>query len=149
MADSIECAWRHTLLQRQFHRIFSATGSGPLLTGTAGNDSMWGDSSVNVTMAGGTGDDIYYLYSSINRAVENAGEGIDTIDTWMSYTLPDNFENLRVTGDGRYAFGNELDNIITGGAGSQTIDGGGGNDVLIGGGGADTFVLRAATAPIS
>lgn len=35
--------------------FFSATGSGLLLTGTAGNDSMWGDSSVNVTMAGGTG----------------------------------------------------------------------------------------------
>jgi len=123
--------------------FFSATGSGPLLTGTAGNDSMWGDSSVNVTMAGGTGDDIYYLYSSINRAVENAGEGIDTIDTWMSYTLPENFENLRVTGDGRYAFGNSLDNIITGGSGSQTIDGGAGNDVLIGGGGADTFVFTS------
>ncbi|NTC16956.1 calcium-binding protein, partial [Agrobacterium tumefaciens] len=123
--------------------FFSATGSGPLLTGTGLNDSMWGDSSVNVTMAGGTGDDIYYLYSSINRAVENAGEGIDTIDTWMSYTLPDNFENLRVTGDGRYAFGNELDNIITGGSGSQTIDGGGGNDVLMGGGGADTFVFTS------
>ena len=52
--------------------FFSATGSGPLLAGTAGNDSMWGDSSVNVTMAGGAGDDIYYLYTSINRAVENA-----------------------------------------------------------------------------
>lgn len=102
---------------------------------------MWGDSSVDVTMIGGTGDDIYYLYSGINRAVENAGEGIDTIDTWMSYTLPDNFENLRVTGNGRYAFGNDLDNIITGGSGSQTIDGGAGNDVLIGGGGADTFIF--------
>ena len=61
----------------------------------------------------------------------------------MSYTLPVNFENLRVTGDGRYAFGNSLDNIITGGSGSQTIDGGAGNDVLIGGGGADTFVFTS------
>ncbi len=121
--------------------FFSATDSGPDLYGTGGNDSMWGDGSVNVTMHGGTGDDIYYLYSTINRAVEAPGEGIDTIDTWMSYTLPDNFENLRVTGDGRHAFGNDLDNIITGGSGSQTIDGGAGNDVLIGGGGADTFVF--------
>lgn len=121
--------------------FFSATGSGPDLYGTGGNDSMWGDGSVNVTMHGGTGDDIYYLYSTINRAVEAPGEGIDTIDTWMSYTLPDNFENLRVTGDDRHAFGNDLDNIITGGSGSQTIDGGAGNDVLIGGGGADTFVF--------
>ncbi len=120
---------------------FSATGSAPVLNGTAGNDSMWGDSSVNVTMNGGTGDDIYYLYSSINRATEAPGGGIDTINTWMSYKLPDNFENLTVTGSGRYAFGNSADNIITGGAGSQTIDGGLGNDVLIGGGGADIFVI--------
>ncbi|MQW46468.1 endo-1,3-1,4-beta-glycanase ExsH [Sinorhizobium meliloti] len=120
---------------------FSATGSGPTLHGTAGNDSMWGDSSVNVTMIGGRGDDIYYLYSSINRAYEAAGEGVDTISTWMSYTLPANFENLTVTGSGRFAFGNETDNIIKGGSGTQTIDGRGGNDVLIGAGGADTFVF--------
>ncbi|MCF3641835.1 family 16 glycosylhydrolase [Rhizobium sp. TRM95111] len=120
---------------------FSATGSGPQLYGTAGNDSMWGDSAVDVTMIGGTGDDIYYLYSGINRAQEDEGEGIDTISTWMSYTLPENFENLRVTGSGRYAFGNDLDNIITGGSGSQTIDGGAGNDVLIGAGGADIFLI--------
>ena len=120
---------------------FSATGSGPVLKGTAGNDSIWGDSSVNVTMQGGTGDDIYYLYSSINRAVEAPGGGTDTINTWMSYTLPENFENLTVTGSGRYAFGNHSDNIISGASGSQTIDGGAGNDVLIGGGGADTFIF--------
>jgi beta-glucanase (GH16 family) len=120
---------------------FSATGSGPELHGTPGNDSFWGDSSVNVTMYGGAGDDYYHLYSTINKAVEAPGAGIDTIDTWMSYKLPANFENLVVTGDGRYAFGNALDNIITGGAGSQTLDGGKGNDVLIGGAGADTFII--------
>ncbi len=121
---------------------FSAAGSGPTLYGTAGNDSMYGDSSVNITMVGGKGDDIYYLYSGTNRAYEAAGEGVDTISTWMSYTLPENFENLTVTGNDRYAFGNNTDNIVTGGSGSQTIDGGGGNDVLIGAGGADTFVFK-------
>jgi beta-glucanase (GH16 family) len=120
---------------------FSATGSGPTLYGTAGNDSMWGDSSVNVTMIGGKGDDIYYLYSGINRTHEAAGEGVDTINTWMSYTLPANFENLTVTGNGRFAFGNDSDNIVRGGSGSQTLDGDGGNDVLTGAGGADTFVF--------
>lgn len=120
---------------------FSATGSGPELDGTAGNDSMWGDASVNVTMVGGTGDDIYYLYSGINHASEAANAGIDTVNTWMDYTLPANIENLVVTGDGRHAFGNSEDNIISGAAGSQTIDGGAGNDVLTGGGGADTFVF--------
>ncbi|NKJ37686.1 family 16 glycosylhydrolase [Rhizobium sp. SG570] len=121
--------------------FFSATGSGPTLHGTAGNDSMWGDNTVNVTMMGGTGDDIYYLYSSINHAYEAPNAGVDTINTWMDYTLPDNFENLTVTGNNRHAYGNSADNIITGGSGSQTIDGGAGNDVLTGGGGADTFIV--------
>ncbi|HEV7305580.1 family 16 glycosylhydrolase [Ensifer sp.] len=121
---------------------FSATGSGPTLHGTPGNDSLWGDSSVDVTMIGGTGDDIYYLYSSTNRVDEAPGEGIDTINTWMSYTLPENVENLSVTGSDRHAFGNGADNIMTGGSGSQTIDGRSGDDVLIGGGGADTFAFE-------
>ena len=83
--------------------FFSATGSGPTLYGTSGNDSMWGDNTVNVTMMGGTGDDIYYLYSSINHAYEAPNAGVDTISTWMDYTLPDNFENLTVTGNNRHA----------------------------------------------
>ncbi|MBZ9853348.1 family 16 glycosylhydrolase [Mesorhizobium sp. CA13] len=120
---------------------FSATGSGPELHGTSGNDSFWGDASVNVTIYGGAGDDYYHLYSTNNKVVEDPGAGIDTIDTWMSYKLPENFENLVVTGANRYAFGNALDNIVKGGSGHQTLDGGQGNDVLIGGGGADTFII--------
>lgn len=120
----------------------SATGAGPELYGTAGHDSFWGDSSVNATMYGGTGDDIYYLYSPINRALEAPAEGVDTVATWMSYTLADNFENLIVTGDGSYAFGNALDNIIRGKSGQQTLDGGLGDDVLIGGAGSDIFIFN-------
>ena len=121
---------------------FSAAGAGPQMFGTSGNDTFYGASGVNVTMYGGAGDDIYYLYGPGNKVVENPGQGIDTINTWMSYTLPDNVENLVVTNAHNYAFGNALDNIITATAGGQTLDGGGGNDVLIdGGGGADTFII--------
>ncbi|TKB04502.1 MAG: 1,3-1,4-beta-glycanase, partial [Mesorhizobium sp.] len=88
---------------------------------------------VTVTMYGGKGDDIYYLYSSKNKAFELPNEGVHTISTWMSYKLPANFENLTVTGDKHYAFGNELNNIITGGSGQQTLDGVRGDDVLKGG----------------
>ena len=58
---------------------FSATNSGPQLFGTTYNDSIWGDANVTVTMYGGAGDDIYYLYSSRNKAVEdlNAGHRYD------------------------------------------------------------------------
>ncbi|RAI56243.1 hypothetical protein DOO78_21750 [Roseicella frigidaeris] len=37
--------------------------------------------------------------------------------------------------------GNALDNIIAGGAGSQTLDGGAGNDILTGGADADCFIV--------
>ncbi|MDQ0321161.1 beta-glucanase (GH16 family) [Pararhizobium capsulatum DSM 1112] len=121
---------------------FSAVGSGPILNGSIGNDSMWGSANVQVTMSGGTGDDIYYLYSAKNAADEAVGQGIDTISTWMSYTLPTNFENLQVSGDGRHAFGNAADNIISGGSGAQTLYGGRGNDVLFGGAGADIFLME-------
>ncbi|TPI32054.1 glycosyl hydrolase family protein [Mesorhizobium sp. B3-2-1] len=121
---------------------FSAPGAGPDLYGSAGNDSLYGAGNVNVTMHGGTGDDIYYLYGAGNKVAEAAGAGIDTISTWMSYKLPDNVENLIVTNPNNYAFGNGLDNIITATAGHQTLDGGAGNDVLIdGGGGYDTFIV--------
>lgn len=121
---------------------FSAPGAGPHLYGSAGNDSFYGAGNLNVTMHGGTGDDIYYLYGAGNKVAEGAGAGIDTISTWMSYKLPANVENLIVTNPNNYAFGNGLDNIITAKAGHQTLDGGAGNDVLIdGGGGYDTFVI--------
>lgn len=123
------------------HHHYSATDAGPLLTGTAAPETFWGDSRVDVTLAGAGGDDIYHLYSAKNRALEEPGDGIDTVITWMSTALPDHIENLTVTGDGRFAFGNDLDNILTGGAGRQTFDGGAGDDVLIGGGGADLFAV--------
>lgn len=120
---------------------FSATGAGPLLEGTDGPDSFWGDNRVTAVLAGGAGDDIYNIYGPSNTVLEQAGAGIDTVKTWMSYRLPDHVENLVVTGAGRHAFGNELDNIIIGGAGRQTLDGGLGDDVLIGGAGADVFAV--------
>lgn len=122
-------------------RWHSAVGSGPTLNGTALNDSLYGGGNATVTMWGLGGDDIYYVYSARDQVMERPGEGIDTISTWMSYTLPENFENLTVTGNNQHAFGNDQDNIITGGAGRQTLDGGRGNDVLKGGAGSDVFVV--------
>jgi len=51
---------------------FSPTTSG-LLYGSIYNDSLYGNSSLTVTMFGGKGDDFYYLYSGSNKAVEFAG----------------------------------------------------------------------------
>jgi beta-glucanase (GH16 family) len=120
---------------------FSATHAGPLLEGTGEADSFWGDSDVTTTLSGGLGDDIYHIYSRSNAVLEQADSGIDTVRTWMDYRLPAHIENLVVTGAGRQAIGNGLDNIISGASGSQTLDGEAGDDVLIGGAGADVFAV--------
>ncbi|MDJ0386536.1 glycosyl hydrolase [Roseomonas sp. E05] len=123
-------------------RWFYGTSATESWTGTSGNDgykSVGGGD----TMAGGLGDDTYVIYSASDTVVENTGAGTDTVQTWLSsYTLPDNVENLVITGTSwTAATGNALDNRITGNASPNTINGAGGADLLTGGGGADTFVI--------
>ena len=122
----------------------SKNGSGGSLYGTSGNDFL--SLSGGTTAYGGAGDDSYYLWNMQDRAVELAGQGIDTVYAYVgSYLLPDNVENLVLDNAKSSGTGNALANIIAGGNGSQTIDGGAGNDILSGGAGADLFLMRAGT----
>jgi len=117
-----------------------------ILNGDAGNDILNGGTG-NDLMRGGRGDDTYIVDSVGDATVENAGEGVDTVQASVSYQLAAEVENLVLTGSANInGTGNELDNVITGnsgsntlsgGAGSDTLDGGAGNDVLDGGSGAD------------
>ncbi|MCI0754845.1 hypothetical protein MON41_13940, partial [Roseomonas vastitatis] len=95
------------------------------------------------TMKGGKGDDTYELYTATDKVVEKAGEGVDTVSTWISaYVLPDNVENLTFFGSAwSKGTGNALSNIIIGNDGPNVLNGLGGNDILTGGKGDDTFVI--------
>jgi Ca2+-binding RTX toxin-like protein len=112
------------------------------LSGGAGNDTLIGGAGAD-TLLGGTGDDIYIIDNIGDVVVENAGEGIDTVQTNLSsYTLGDNVENLTYTG-GATAFtgtGNALNNTIIGGAAADRLVGGDGDDTLDGKAGADTMI---------
>ena len=94
-------------------------------------------------MAGGSGDDTYYLKSAPRHGRRASRRRHDKIVAWTNVDLANyaNVENLEVDGDKTYGAGNSGDNIIQGGAGSQQLYGGGGQDVLIGGAGADTFIV--------
>ena len=120
----------------------TASVAGAVVNGTLRNDQI-SASAANVTLAGGLGDDTYNV-NGTTRVVEKAGEGIDTVMTWLGDTvLPDNVENLFIKATGAaQATGNDLANLIVGGTGANLLAGGRGNDVLTGGGGKDVFVMR-------
>ena len=123
----------------------NATGNAlaNVLTGNSGDNVLTGDGGADI-LIGGAGDDTYYADTG-DGVVENSGEGTDTIFAKGSFSLIGiAVENLTANIAGT-AFltltGNELDNIIIGGRGSDTITGGAGNDILTGGPGHETFVF--------
>src|SRR5205085_256205 len=86
-----------------------ASASGQTLQGGDLNDVLGGQS--GDTLIGGGGDNQYYL-SGWNTIIQGP-TGVNTVTTWMNYALPANIQNLNVSGDGLYAVGNSLDNLIT------------------------------------
>ena len=108
------------------------------LTGNAGNNRLDGGSGSD-TMAGGLGDDTYVVGVSTDVVIENSGEGTDTVESSITYTLPNNVENLTLAGTAnRNGTGNALDNRLIGNPGNNTLTGNAGNDYLDGGTGSDT-----------
>lgn len=119
----------------------SINGTGNLLNnviiGNSGNNVLDGGGGAD-SLFGGAGNDTYMVDSGNDSLTENAGEGIDTVQSSISYTLGANVENLVLTGTSAInSTGNELDNWLTGNAANNTLSGGLGNDTLNGLGGAD------------
>ncbi|WP_338846098.1 calcium-binding protein [Massilia sp. W12] len=111
-----------------------------LLVAGAGNDSLDGAGGAD-TLRGGLGDDQYWVDDSADSLYEELAEGVDTVTSSVSYTLPANLEHLLLSGvAAHYAGGNALDNNLTGNAAANQLFGAAGNDVLDGKAGADTLL---------
>ncbi len=111
-----------------------------VLSGGDENDHLDGGSSADV-MVGGAGNDGYVVDDAGDVVTENAGEGTDFVDSWVTYTLGANLENLDLRGDAAIdGTGNDLANFIGGNNGNNVLSGGAGNDVFDGEGGADTIL---------
>ncbi|HBS58919.1 MAG TPA: hypothetical protein DEA44_06620, partial [Firmicutes bacterium] len=114
-----------------------------VLTGNSGDNILDGDLGAD-TMSGGLGNDTYFVDNTGDVVTENTGEGIDTVQSSISYTLGTNVENLNLTGSENInGAGNEMDNVISGNSGNNIIDGGAGNDILAADAGND--ILRGGT----
>ncbi|WP_367347759.1 calcium-binding protein [Sphingobium yanoikuyae] len=138
-----------------------------IVTGGAGSDRLWefenirgsayadmltGDDGINVLsglagadqMTGLGGDDEYWVDNQGDVIVEAVGGGYDRVFAKVDYTLADNVESLTLIGRGNIdAYGNDLDNILTGNSGNNRLRGFGGEDYMAGGAGNDIYHVNS------
>ncbi len=132
--------------------VLTGNAAGNLLAGGAGNDRLTGGAGID-TLAGGIGNDTYVIDNNEDFIIELAGEGSDTVQASLNFSLAEHLENLTLTGDalsgsGNAAAnrltGNALDNLLTGLEGNDVLNGAAGIDTLIGGAGNDVYVIDNA-----
>jgi Ca2+-binding RTX toxin-like protein len=113
-------------------------------------------------MAGGVGNDAYYVDDAGDEIIEADDEGTDTVWASVNYTLEADAEveslranagttGLTLTGNAfsRLIAGNLGDDTLIGGTGNDTLDGGASADAMAGGDGNDTYYVDVAADRVS
>ncbi len=108
------------------------------IAGNEGDDVLIGGAGIDL-MTGGSGNDVFYVDHSGDAALENAGEGIDTVYSTANFSLTDHVETLALMGSAANGSGNAQDNTIIGNGGANVLHGMGGNDTVYGGDGDDVI----------
>ncbi|MBD8576984.1 putative Ig domain-containing protein [Pseudomonas syringae] len=130
------------------NNTLAGNASANTLTGGLGNDRLDGMAGGD-KLIGGVGDDVYVIDNTSDVVTENTNEGNDRVESWVSYTLVNNVENIALLGESNlngtgnslnnYLQGNNGNNMLSGGVGNDTFLGGKGNDNLNGGAGNDLY----------
>jgi Ca2+-binding RTX toxin-like protein len=127
----------------------------PHYVAMTGNNTLSG-AGKNI-MLGGVGDDSYDVDDALDVIIEKANAGKDGVTSSISFTLPDNVENLtlkngtsllgfnqNLNGTGNTSAnvlnGNNAKNTLTGFNGNDIFSGAKGDDILIGGLGKDKLI---------
>ncbi|MCD5991990.1 calcium-binding protein, partial [Pseudomonas sp. CDFA 553] len=111
------------------------------LNGGAGDDTLNGGAGID-TLIGGTGNDTYLVDNLSDKITELDGEGHDTVQTTVTYTLSNFVEDGQALGAAAINLtGNDEANTLTGNNAANILDGKAGADTLIGGLGNDTYIV--------
>jgi Ca2+-binding RTX toxin-like protein len=135
------------------NNVITGNGGNNILAGADGVDSLFGRDGNDIldggtgadVMVGGLGDDAYVVDNAGDVVTENAGEGTDTVWSQSNYTLGNsNVENLVLTGSATSGTGNAANNVIYGNDLDNVLDGATGADTMLGGLGNDVYVVDNA-----
>jgi len=102
------------------------------------------------TLYGLAGNDTYIVRNAGDQAIEQVGQGNDTVYAYASFALSAGSEVETLSTVSHAATnaidltGNEFGQTVVGNNGANVLDGKGGNDLLAGLGGADTFAFTSA-----
>lgn len=119
------------------------------LIGLEGDDTLNGGADADI-LEGGAGNDLYNVDDVGDLVVELAGQGIDTVQSSVSFTLASEVEKLTLTGSSALnGTGNGLANTIVGNTGNNTLAGLGGGDIIDGGAGTDTVTYAESDTAVS
>jgi Ca2+-binding RTX toxin-like protein len=152
--DLVQSSVTHTLAAN-VEKLMLTGVSAINATGNTLDNVLTGNSAANIlnggtgadTMLGGLGDDTYTVDNVSDFVTENAGEGIDLVNSSITLTLAANVEVLALSGTSAInGTGNTLNNLVRGNTANNTLNGGAGNDILEGGTGVDTLTDTAGTA---
>jgi Ca2+-binding RTX toxin-like protein len=133
-----------TTLSQNVENLTLVAGSGMIAgTGNALDNILNGSLNTSANaLTGGIGNDTYVIGSG-DTAIEQSGEGTDTVQSTVTHTLGNHVENLTLTGSGTgiNGTGNGLSNVLSGvgHTGANQLSGLGGDDTYMLGTG-DTVV---------
>jgi Calx-beta domain/RTX calcium-binding nonapeptide repeat (4 copies) len=143
--DLIGAAGREQLYGLGGNDRLYANGGDDVLYGGAGIDIVDGGTGADV-MFGGAGDDEYRVENLADVVSEQTvpgvdDGGIDTVASWITYSLGAYLEKLNLKGTAAInGTGNDLANKLAGNEAANVLSGRGGADLMYGNGGDDTLI---------
>ncbi|MFN0191090.1 MAG: calcium-binding protein, partial [Aestuariivirga sp.] len=149
--DTVWSTITHTLQANVEHLYLQGTGNingsgnelANNLMGNSGNNTLNGQGGVDF-MAGGLGNDTYYVDDHDDVTIEGANAGLDIVHAYENYTLGFDIERLYLHGDAEEGTGNAIANRLYGNANNNVLDGLGGADQAWGFEGHDIYIKDSA-----